>query len=110
MCEPAYKTVSERFFGMLGLARRAGKTVLGTDMICERMRAKSKPVLVLASREASDATRARLMHKCDFYSIPYCVVDVSTEKLGNICGCSGLAAAVAVTDAGFAEQLLMECK
>jgi ribosomal protein L7Ae-like RNA K-turn-binding protein len=110
MCKDSFHTVTERFFGMLGLAKRAGKTVLGTDMICEKMRAKKKPVLVLASREASEATRARLQQKCNFYNIPYCEVDVSTEKLGSICGCSGLAAAVAVTDAGFAEQLLLECK
>ena len=102
--------VTERFFGMLGLAKRAGKTVQGTNVICDKMRAKGKPVLVLTSHYASEGTRKRLSSKCNFYSIPYYEVDVSTEKLGSILGCSGLTAAVAVIDAGFAEQLRMECK
>ena len=110
MSETSVYQVTERFFGMLGLAKRAGKTVQGTNVICEKMRAKGKPVLVLTSHDASDATRKRLLSKCNFYNIPYYEVDVSTEKLGSILGCSGLAAAVAVMDAGFAEQLRMECK
>ena len=110
MCEMSVYQVTERFFGMLGLAKRAGKTVQGTNVICDKMRAKGKPVLVLTSHYASEGTRKRLSSKCNFYSIPYYEVDVSTEKLGSILGCSGLTAAVAVMDAGFAEQLRMECK
>ncbi len=103
-------TVTERFTGMLGLARRAGKTVLGTDMICEKMRAKSKPVLVLVSHTASDATRERLMKKSSFYNIPCHVVSITTEQLGQLMGKAGALAAVALTDAGFARELTRECK
>lgn len=110
MSETSVYQVTERFFGMLGLAKRAGKTVQGTNVICDKMRAKGKPVLVLTSHYASDATRKRLLSKCNFYSIPYMEVDVSQEKLGSILGCSGLTAAVAVLDTGFAEQIRMECK
>lgn len=110
MCEQAFYTVTERFFGMLGLARRAGKTVLGTDMICERMRARSKPVLVLASREASLGTRNRLKYKCEFYSVSYRVVDATMAQLGKICGAMRPTAAVAITDEGFARELTGECQ
>ncbi len=102
--------VTERFIGMLGLARRAGKTVLGTDMICEKMRAKKKPVLVLVSRFASDATRERLKKKCIFYNIPALEVELPTEQLGHLMGKGGALAAVALTDEGFARELTAECK
>ncbi len=110
MCNQVTNAVSERFIGMLGLARRAGKTVLGTDMICEKMRAKVKPVLVLVSHTASDATRARLQKKCVFYNIPCLLVDISTEELGRLMGKPGALAATAVTDPGFACELTKECK
>ncbi len=110
MCKQAVMAVTERFTGMLGLARRAGKTVQGTDMICEKMRAKKKPVLVLVSHSASDATRERLMKKCVFYNIPCLVVNLTTEVLGHLLGKSGAIAAVAVTDEGFARELTAECK
>ncbi len=109
MCERATCTVTERFFGMLGMARRAGKTVHGTDMICERMRARSKPVLVIASHEASERTRLRLQYKCEFYNVPFLVAEVTAQRLGQLCGCS-VVAAVAVTDAGLAQELQRECK
>ncbi len=110
MCNSSVMAVTERFIGMLGLARRAGKTVQGTDMICEKMRAKKKPVLVLVSHSASDATRERLTKKCVFYNVPCLVVEISTEKLGHLIGKSGAIAAVAILDEGFARELITECK
>lgn len=110
MSEGAAHAVTERFLRMLGLARRAGKTVLGTEMICEQMRAKKKPVLILVSSCASDGTRRRLLHKSSFYSIPALTVEVSGETLGHLLGVARPLVAVAVTDAGFAAQLTAECK
>ena len=104
------KTVTKQFFGMLGLAKRAGKTVHGTDMICEQMRAKRKPVLVFVSQSASDATRKRLFTKSNFYNIPLVEISASTEELGHLLTGGGLTAAVAIMDDGFAARLLAECK
>ncbi len=103
------KTVLDGFFGMLGLAKRAGKTVHGTDMICEQMRAKRKPVLVFVSQNASEGTRKKLRTKSNFYGIPLYEISLSTEELGHIVGRGGLTAAVAITDEGFARRLLDEC-
>ncbi len=110
MCNHSVMAVTERFIGMLGLARRAGKTVQGTDMICERMRAKKKPVLVLVAHDASPATQERLVKKCVFYNIPCLVVALTTEALGHLLGKTGALAAVAVLDEGFARELTAECK
>ena len=104
------KTVTAGFFGMLGLAKRAGKTVHGTDVICEQMRAKKKPVLIFVSQTASEGTKRRLRTKTHFYNIPLCEISASTQELGHILSGGGLTAAVAITDEGLAQRLLSECK
>ena len=73
--ETATVAVTERFFGMLGLCRRAGKTVLGTEMICKQMREKRKPVLVLIASDVSENTMSKLIGKSIFYKIPYLIPD-----------------------------------
>ncbi len=110
MYDQTVMAVTERFKGMLGLARRAGKTVQGTDVICEKMRAKKKLVLVLVSHTASDATRERLMKKCFFYNIPCLLVEMTAEEMGHLLGKSGAIVAVAILDEGFARELTAECK
>jgi ribosomal protein L7Ae-like RNA K-turn-binding protein len=108
--KPDIYIVSERFFGMLGMCRRAGKTVLGTEMICSQMREKRKPVLVLISSGASENTLKRLIDKSNFYGIPYLVVDVDGELLAARLGKTGFLAAVAVSDSGFASEIRNACK
>ena len=101
--------VDQRFFGMLGLCRRAGKTVLGTELICTQMRAKSKPVLVFVSDEASGNTKAKLLHKSAYYGIPCYVIDADGARLAASLGKSGVLAAAAVTDRNFAAALRQAC-
>ena len=95
---------------MLGLCRRAGKTVLGTEMICKQMREKKKPVLVLIASDVSENTMTKLIGKSIFYGIPYLIPDVGGEQLAERLGRTGALAAVAVTDGGFAAELRNSCK
>lgn len=89
---------------MIGLARRAGKTVIGTDLVCRAM-PKGQIRLVLISQSASAPTKKKLSVKSDFYGIKWLEAEIDTERLGNILGKSGAVAAVAITDSGFAEEL-----
>lgn len=109
MCKATHE-VTERFLRMLGLARKAGKTVLGTEVICEQMRVKKKPVLILVSTDASEGTRRRLSHKSSFYSIPCLTVNVASEVLGRLLGTARPLVSVGILDDGFADQLRQECK
>ena len=90
---------------MLGFARRAGKTVIGTEMICRMMPKKGCIKLVVISSGASDSTKKKLTVKSDFYHVPSVVAEIDTESLASIVGKSGAVAAVAVTDDAFAEQI-----
>ena len=103
-------SVTERFFGMLGLCRRAGKTVLGTEMICKQMREKKKPVLVLIASDISENTRSKLISKSIFYTIPYIQISVSGGELAARLGKTGFLAAAAVMDHRFADEITNACK
>ncbi|MBO6019836.1 MAG: ribosomal L7Ae/L30e/S12e/Gadd45 family protein [Clostridia bacterium] len=101
--------VNERFFGMLGMSRRAGKTVVGAELVVARMRGKSKPDLVLISDAASENTKNRMTAKCDFYGVPRIVVAVGGEELSRRLGKTGFTAVVAVTDPGLAREIANAC-
>ena len=91
--------------GFLGLCRKAGKTVLGTPMVCEELAKKKKPYLVLYSALASAATKKRIVCKCDFYKTEAIELPVDTGTLARALGKQGDLAALAVTDEGFAKAL-----
>ena len=90
---------------MLGFAKRAGKTVIGTEQICIAM-PKGKIRLVVISGAASEATKKKLSVKSDFYGIPWVEAEIDTERLGHLLGKGSTVAAVAVTDERFAEEIM----
>ena len=101
--------VNERFFGMLGMSRRAGKTVIGADLVAAKMRGKCKPDLVLVSAAASENTRERMIAKCAYYGVTCAVIDVGGEELSRRLGKTGFTAVVAVTDPGLAKEIANAC-
>ena len=103
------REVNERFFGMLGMSRRAGKTVIGADLVAEKMRGKNKPALVLVSAAASENTRERMIAKCEYYGVNCVVVDVGGEELSRRLGKTGFTAVLAVTDPGLAKEIANAC-
>ena len=95
---------NQRLYGMLGFAMRAGKLIIGTELVCRAM-PTGRAKLVLVSKSASEATKKKLFVKSDYYSISAIEVDIDTERLGNLLGKGYAPAAVAVTDDGFAEEI-----
>ena len=94
----------KRFFGMVGMAMRAGKIVVGCDVICTAL-AKGGIKLVLIASDASDATKKRLSNKTKFYNVPAIEAPVEADRLGALIGKTYAPAAIAVSDAGFAEEI-----
>ena len=90
---------------MLGFAMRAGRVIIGTELICSGMPG-GKIKLVLISSAASDATKKKLLNKSEYYGISTIEVDIDTERLGKILGKTYSPAAVAITDEGFASEII----
>ena len=98
---------TERFYGMLGFAMRAGRVIIGTDLVCAAMAKKGakKPSLVLFSSEASDATKKKITAKCEFYAIESLEIDAMPEELGRRLGKSFAPVVLGVADDAFAEEI-----
>ena len=95
----------QRLRGMLGFAMRAGKLIIGTEIVCSAMSGKNKPKLVIVSSGASDGTKKKISYKCEFYKIKLVQIDISTDELGRLLGKTYTPAVIGVTDEGFANEI-----
>ena len=102
------ETKSEiRLRGMLGFAMRAGKVIIGTELICSAMArgGKDKPRIILLSRSASLGTKKKLSQKSEFYGVECAVINIDSDELGRMLGKLYAPAAVAIIDDGFASEI-----
>ena len=84
--------------GALGLCRKAGKVVIGTDAVIDALRAKVPPHAVFAAGDNSENTNKRLRDKCATYAVPLYPLPANGADLARALGKSAKTAAVAVTD------------
>ena len=87
-----------RLLGAIGLCAKARALVIGTPMICEAMRGRKKPLIVLSASDNSENTAKKLSDKCAYFGVRLAVTDIDGDTLGSAVGKSGRVAAVAVTD------------
>ncbi len=92
-----------KVMGMLGLAMRAGKLACGEGKAADTVRS-GKAVLLILATDAGPNTEKRFLNMTQFYQIPVLRPD-DRIALGNAVG-KKAAVVLAVTDAGFGEQLL----
>ena len=97
---------SDRLRGMLGLAMRAGKVVIGTETVCLSLGKRDKVKLVLIACDASDATKKKIVTKCNFYGVAVTEVELDTSEMGRLLGKTYGPATVAILDDGFAREIL----
>ena len=81
----------------IGLARKAGKVTVGTDMVCDEIR-KNKIYLVLAAKDVSDNTKKKITDCCAYYKVKLHVCDLTKEALGKAIG-KPFAACIGISDA-----------
>lgn len=60
--------------GMIGLAKRAGKLVSGTDTVMRLIRS-GKAKMVLLDRGASENSKKQITDKCETYKVTLCELD-----------------------------------
>lgn len=65
--------MNEKAYGLLGLARRAHKVVLG-ETVLKKIRTKTVYLLIL-SEEIGRNNQKKLTDKCSYYQIPYVSVN-----------------------------------
>ena len=95
----------DKTLSYVGLCRKAGKLVAGTEPATEAIRAGKVKAAFTAS-DASANTKKRISDGCSYRNIPYASLPFTCEQLGKAIGKDGGIASVAVTDVSFAEMIL----
>ena len=93
--------VKGKMLGMLGLARRAGRLAIGTDMCCQSLRDGSARLCVVAN-DASQNTKKRVVGKCEFYNVRCIIPEIGKDELSHAIGKGNDISAVAIVDDNFA--------
>lgn len=88
----------EKLAGAIGLCRKAGRLLIGTEPVCEAVAAKKKPFGVFLAGDNAPNTDRRIRNKCSFYGVEIRQLPLSGADLAHAIGKSSHTAAVAVTD------------
>ena len=94
----------------LGMAKRAGRIVCGTPLVCKALSAKTPPALIIVSAHASDNTKKRLRDKSNFYGVSLYELDVGTDEISAAIGGNAQVAACAICDQGLARLFLAKAE
>ena len=90
----------DRIINAFGLAKRAGKCVLGTEMCVENIRSK-KAKLVIAASDLSANTVKRLSDSCSYHNVDLLFVRADKSELGRKLGKKNGTSSAAILDDGF---------
>lgn len=93
---------NNKIYGMLGLAKRAGKAISGTEAVIAKIRG-FEAYLVVISDDASEGTKKRITDKCMSYETDYFFYG-NCDDNGKAIGASNCVA-IAITDEGFAKSI-----
>ncbi len=91
--------MNKKTFGVIGLAKRAGRLAQGAESVVESIRS-GKAKLALIACDASANTKKTVTDKAAFYSVDCLVTDADMASLGGSIGGKSTAA-VAFTDENF---------
>ncbi len=97
--------MQDKFLSNLGLARRAGKTILGTEQVREAIKSK-KALLVLIAKDTSDSTKKEILDSARYYNTEAHVTEYSMQEFSSSLGKQSLVSSIALTDIGFKTLIL----
>lgn len=97
-----------KIISLIGIARKAGKVICGTDRSVDSIRKEKKKgiKLLFCSTDASQNTVKRIRNTSSFYKIPLYTLSITKEELAKITGCEGAISVIGITDAGFCRAML----
>ncbi len=99
----------KKLAGLLGIAKKAGRVVAGTNLVTDSIRAGSVskcPFAVFLGADVSENTRKRITNCCTYYEVPLYDIPLTVAEIGDAIGKSGSTSAVGITDAGLSDALV----
>jgi ribosomal protein L7Ae-like RNA K-turn-binding protein len=107
----------KNLLGLVGICKRAGKTIVGVPMICEHLQKLSQKrskagrveddvdIIVIEASDTSENTHKKISDKCIYYKAKHVRIESTCEILGRAVGKSAVAA-VAIADKSFCRAIL----
>ena len=86
----------------IGLAYKAKKVCVGTEITVEKIRSNQVFLVILAS-DASELTKKKIQDKTSYYKVEL-ICDINSQKLSNTVGKSNIKV-IGIMDRGFAESI-----
>ena len=99
----------KKFAGLLGIAKKAGRVIAGTNLVTDAVRSGSPskcPCGVFLASDVSDNTRKRITNCCTYYEVPLYEIPLTIAEVGDAIGKSGSTSAVGITDPGLCDALV----
>ena len=96
--------MNNKFLFMLGLCRRAGKLITGTDLVTKSLPSK-KAYLVIYTSDASKNTEKKVTDKCSYYGVECVKSSFSSLEISSAIGKNGAICTLGITDLNFASEL-----
>ena len=97
-----------KVLSLLGIAKKAGKVICGTDMAVESIRSGKKGsvvLLLLASDESKYAVK-RIENTSAYYKIPLIRLQADKLELARLTGSRAELSVAGITDTGFANAMM----
>lgn len=96
--------LTNRFLFMLGLARKAGAIIIGTELVTKAL-ASGKVKLVIYTQNSSQNTTKRVTDKCKFYGVECEMTEHTSDEVSSAIGKSGSVCVLGITNESFSNQL-----
>ena len=94
--------ITNKAFSMIGLAKKAGKVMTGSD-VCERGLKTNKIDLLIISEDASEGTTKSFKDMCNYRKIDF-IVFGDRQTLGKFTGKDEIVV-VGICDKGFSDVI-----
>lgn len=96
--------MNSKFLSMLGLSRRAGSSIIGTDLVTKAL-PSGKVKLVIYATDSSNNTEKKITDKCKFYGVE-CVKSIYTsDELSHAVGKLSSVCVIGISDENFSKEL-----
>ena len=94
---------------VIGLCHRAGKAVIGVEMICETLKKRgvrdsSDDVIVIEAQDTSPNTCKRVSDRCAYYKVRHIKIESDCLSLGTAVGKSAVGA-IMINDQSFCRAI-----
>lgn len=96
--------MNSKVLNMLGLSRRAGAVIIGTDLVTKAL-PSGKVKLVMYAEDSSANTEKKITDKCKFYNTQCIKLLYDGGTLAHAIGKQSTVSVLGITDENFSREL-----